>query len=268
MKAFEAKMVEALLTGFSRALFVLAMVSMFFILLDSVGKSLPIFTMETLEYWIIFGACLFVSLFLELIDHNPEIKSPLAHTERSESASQKALQHASAQTSEAATTQLATQTEAPTETSMPIQSAHTLVSQATEKSISNNSDENISEIEIEPKALDYLKKNGDVFILTDLENPQYSYYKIKGYDADLLIEFKEFVDICKKYLDNERTEFSTATFDVRSPTNLNRNNLGFYLAKSGFSTIDDWLKTLKDEDAIPECSMGSKTFYLYYIHIA
>ena len=50
--------------------------------------------------------------------------------------------------------------------------------------MSGNSYSNILEIEIDPNALNYLKKNGNVFILTDVENPQYSYYKIKGYDAN------------------------------------------------------------------------------------
>jgi len=134
--------------------------------------------------------------------------------------------------------------------------------------MSGNSDANILEIEIDPNALNYLKKNGNVFILTDVENPQYSYYKIKGYDANLIIEFEEFVDVCKTYLDNSRTEFTTATFNVTSPINLKHNDLGFYVAKSGFSTVNDWLKTLKDEDAIPECSTGRITFYLYHIRIA
>ncbi|MGA2682435.1 MAG: hypothetical protein ABSF44_11635 [Candidatus Bathyarchaeia archaeon] len=236
---------------------------------DSIGKSLPVFTVETLEYWIIFGACLFLSIFLELSAHAlPEIRSSFAHIYRNKSAPLKTLPPAFAQTSEAATTQSAALTEAPPETSMPIHSVPTPVSQFAEKNMSGNSDANILEIDIDPNALNYLKKNGDVFILTDFENPQYSYYRIKGYDANLLIEFKEFVDICKTYLDNSRTEFTTATFNVRSPINLKRDNLGFYLAKSGFSTINDWLKTLKDEDAIPECSTGHKTFYLYHIHVA
>jgi hypothetical protein len=43
------------------------------------------------------------------------------------------------------------------------------------------------------------------------------------------------------------------------------SNLGFYVAKSGFLTVDDWLKTFKD-DEIPECSTGNKKlFYLYHI---
>jgi len=133
--------------------------------------------------------------------------------------------------------------------------------------MSGNIDANILEIEIDPNALDYLKKHGDVFILTDFENPQYSYYKIKGYDADLIIEFKEFAEICKKSVDNSPTEFTTATFDVTSPLDKKHNGLGLYVAKSGFSTINDWLKTLKNNDAIPECSTGRKTVYLYYIHI-
>jgi hypothetical protein len=48
-----------------------------------------------------------------------------------------------------------------------------------------NSDANILEIEADSNALNYLKKNGGIFILTDFENPQYSYYKIKRYDAKL-----------------------------------------------------------------------------------
>ena len=65
--------------------------------------------------------------------------------------------------------------------------------------MSENSDPGILEIEIDPSALNYLKRSGNVFILTDVENPQYSYYKIKGYDAkaDLIIKFEEFVEICK-----------------------------------------------------------------------
>jgi hypothetical protein len=135
--------------------------------------------------------------------------------------------------------------------------------------MSENSNSDILEIEIDPNALNYLKKNGDVFILTDFENPQYSYYKIKGYDADanLIIKFEEFVEVCKTYNDsNSRTEFTTKTFNVTSPANLKHYNLAFYVAKSGFSTVDDWLKTLKADDEIPECSTGhNKTFYLYHI---
>ena len=269
MKALGTKTVEGLLIGFSRLFFALAMVSMFVILLDSVGKSLPVFTVETAEYWIIFGVCLFLSLLLELMVQNPEIRRSFAHIDRNKSSFQKDLQPTpSAQTSEAVTTQLADHAEAPPDTSMPIHSAPIPFLSPAEKNINGNSDADILEIEIDPNALNYLKKNGNVFILTDFENPQYSYYKIKGYDSNLLIEFKEFVDVCKTYLDNSQTEFTAATFNVASPTNLKNDNLGFYLAKSGFSTVNDWLKALKDEDAIPECSIGRKTFYLYHIHIA
>ena len=135
MKALGTKTVEGLLIGFSRLFFVLAMVSMFVILLDSIGKSLPVFTVETAEYWIIFVACLFLSLLLELMGQNPEIRRSFAHIDRNKSAPQKALQPASAQTSEAATTQLAAQTEAPPDTSMPIQSVPTPVSLPAEKNI-------------------------------------------------------------------------------------------------------------------------------------
>jgi hypothetical protein len=134
--------------------------------------------------------------------------------------------------------------------------------------MSDNIDENTLEIEIDPNALDYLKKNGNVFIITDFENPQYQYYKVKGYDANLIVEFVEFVETCKNYLDNSQVEFTTATFNVTSPATKKHNDLGFYVPKSGFSTVNDWLKTLKDEETIPECSTGRKTFYLYRIRLA
>ena len=137
--------------------------------------------------------------------------------------------------------------------------------------MSENSNSDIFEVEIDPNALNYLKKKGDVFILTDVENPQYSYYRIKGYDANLLIKFEEFVVVCKTHQDsqtdinNTQTEFIIKIFDVSSPADAKPSNLGFYVAKSGFSSVDDWLKTLK-EDKIPECSTGpKKTFYLYHI---
>jgi len=139
--------------------------------------------------------------------------------------------------------------------------------------MSENSNSEILEIEIDPSALNYLKKSGNVFILTDVQNPQYSYYKIKGYDAkaDLLIKFEEFVEICKTIPDsqtNPQTEFTTKTFDVASPVKL-KHDLAFYVPKSGFSTVNDWIKTLNAEDQIPECSTGhKKTFYLYHIQIA
>jgi len=137
--------------------------------------------------------------------------------------------------------------------------------------VEENSNSDVLEIEIDPNALDYLKKNGEVFILTDVENPQYSYYKIKGYDANLVIKFEEFVEVCKTSPDSQtnindtQTEFNIRIFNVKSPSTAMPSNLEFYVAKSGFSTVDDWLKTLKD-DKIPECSTGrKKAFYLYHI---
>lgn len=134
------------------------------------------------------------------------------------------------------------------------------------------------EIEVDPKALDYLKKNGDVFILTDVENPQYSYYKIKGYDGDLKVKFEEFVEFCTALpepdpnadpnTDNSAPELIIDIFNVSSPLNSLPSNLGFYVARSGFSTVDDWLKSLK-QDEIPECASGlKKTYYLYHIQTA
>jgi hypothetical protein len=146
-----------------------------------------------------------------------------------------------------------------------------------QSSVSGDSDLNILAIEIDPNALNYLKKNGDVFILTDVENPQYSHYRIKGYDADakLIIKFVEFAEVCKTYPDsqtninNPRTEFTTRIFDVPSPADLKHYDLAFYVLKSGFSTVDDWLKTLKDADKIPECSTGyNKLFFVYHIQRA
>jgi hypothetical protein len=138
------------------------------------------------------------------------------------------------------------------------------------KSVGENRNSDVLEIDIDPDALDFLKKNGEVFILTDVENPQYSYYKIKSYDANLIIKFEEFVEVCKTTLDfqtniDSQTEFAVRIFNVKSPSNAMPSNLEFYVAKSGFSTVNDWLKTLKD-DEIPECSTGrKKTFYLYDI---
>ncbi|MGA3060094.1 MAG: hypothetical protein ABSD92_06950 [Candidatus Bathyarchaeia archaeon] len=136
--------------------------------------------------------------------------------------------------------------------------------------MSKNIDANILEIELDPNALNYLKKKGDVYILTDVQNPQYSYYKIKDYDANLIVEFKEFVDVCKTSADDSSTEsieYTTATFNVTSPIDVKKNNLRLYVEQSGFSSVNDWVKTVKNRDAIPECSTGRKTFYLYYISL-
>jgi len=137
--------------------------------------------------------------------------------------------------------------------------------------VGEKSNSDVLEIEIDPNALDYLKKNGEVFILTDVENPQYSYYKIKSYDTNLKIKFEEFVEVCKTYPDSltntneSQAEFTVRIFNVKSPSTAMPSNLEFYVAKSGFSTVDDWLRTLKN-DEIPECSTGRrKTFYLYDI---
>jgi hypothetical protein len=143
------------------------------------------------------------------------------------------------------------------------------------RSVSENDDLGSLEIEIAPNAIDYFTKNGDVFILTDHKNPQYSYFKIKGYDFDpevnLLIKFIEFVEICKtcpnsqNNINSSRTEFTTKTFGVSLQEETTHHNLAYYVAKSGFSTIDDWIKALKAVDDIPGCLIGKKIFYLYHI---
>jgi len=305
MKALGPKTLQLLFIGFSRAFFVLAMVSLFGVLSESIGKSLPIFGTETVEYWIIFVACLFLSLFLDLMAKNSENRSLFNRFDKNKSAPKKALQSVSAQTPETAATQLEAQTEAFPNSSMSIHSARIPVSQEdmlkrleiTEPSqiqtqtiketdgekteaeteatvkvhenpaaedMSVNGEANILDIEIETNALNYLEKNGNVFILTNFENPKYSYSKIKGYDAKLLIDFVEFVEICKTYPDNSLIEFTTSAFSPTSPAD-SKHDLGFYLDKSGFSTVDDWLKTVKDENAIPECSTGYKIFYIYHV---
>jgi hypothetical protein len=135
-----------------------------------------------------------------------------------------------------------------------------------ESSWSENNNQNISEIEIAANSLDYLKKNRNVVILTALKNPQYTYHRIKGYDGKIIIEFKEFVEICKTNVDDSPTEFVTETFNPTSPLGVKSRDLGFFLGKSGFSTVKEWIKTLKDEDTIPECTTGRKIYYLYYVH--
>ena len=130
------------------------------------------------------------------------------------------------------------------------------------------------EIEIDSKALDYLKKSGDVFVLTDIQNPQYSYCKIKGYDAELKIKFEEFVEFCTAFpepepgVDPSKPQLYVNIFNVNNPLNSLPSNLAFYVGRSGFPTVDDWLKTLKF-DEIPDCSTGQKkTYYLYHIQTA
>ena len=137
----------------------------------------------------------------------------------------------------------------------------------------SNSDQ--LEIEIDVKALDFLKKNGDVFVLTDVQNPQYSYYQIKGYDGKLKINFEEFVEFCMGYPQDEDPNTPTPEpqlivniFNVNNPLNSLPSNLGFYVARSGFPSVAEWLKSLK-QDEIPECASGQKkTYYLYHIQTA
>lgn len=134
----------------------------------------------------------------------------------------------------------------------------------------SESNSEILEIEVDPHALEFLKKSGDVFVLTDVQNPQYSYYRIKGFDSNLNVRFEEFVEVCKGYPEsqtdpnNSTPELIVTVFNVNSPSNTMPSNLGFYVAKSGFNTVQDWLKSLK-VDEIPDCEMGRKTFYLYRI---
>jgi hypothetical protein len=79
-----------------------------------------------------------------------------------------------------------------------------------------------------------------------------------------------FVEICKKDSPKTgtagaQTEFTVKTFDVEDPANAAQTPLEFYVGRSGFSSMSDWLKSLKSE-SIPKCSTKhTKIFYLYRI---
>ena len=126
------------------------------------------------------------------------------------------------------------------------------------------------EIEIDPHALEFFKKSGDVFVLTIVQNPQYSYYRVKGYEGKLNVKFEEFVEVCKGFTENHdpndpNPEFIVSVFNVNNPTDTLPSNLNFYVAKSGFPTVEEWLKML-NPDEVPDCESGMKmTLYLYRI---
>jgi len=138
--------------------------------------------------------------------------------------------------------------------------------------LSESSKPDTLEIEIDPNALKYLQTSGYVFVLKDVQNPQYSYYRIKGYDANLKIKFEEFVEVCKTFGESPtdknqmQPEFVIGIFNVASPLGSMPSNLSLYVARTGFSSVEDWLKAVLKEDEIPECETGQKkTFYLYHI---
>ena len=139
-------------------------------------------------------------------------------------------------------------------------------------SLTENRSQDTLEIEVDPNALKYLQAHGHVFILTDVQNPQYSYYRIKGYDANLKIRFEEFVEICKTFgepsndKNQSQMEFVIGVFNVASPLGSLPSNLSLYVARSGFSTVENWLKAVLKEEEIPKCESGQKkTFYLYHV---
>jgi len=121
------------------------------------------------------------------------------------------------------------------------------------------------QIDIGPNAFRFLKRRGQVFILTDLNNPQFTYTGVRGYDGNVSIEFTEFVEVCKTVPEEGPTEFKTSTFSVTAPMDTKHKDLGYYVAKSGFASVTDWLKSVKEETAIPECSAGRLVLYLYNI---
>ena len=129
------------------------------------------------------------------------------------------------------------------------------------------------EIEVASCIIDYLEKNGEVFILADIENPQYSYSKISGYDfdVDLRINFEKFVTISKTSpnvdrLDSPGMEFAAKTFGL-SLDEQSEYCLASYAEKSGYPTVDDWLKALKYLNESSEGFIGNKLLYLYHIQV-
>ena len=139
--------------------------------------------------------------------------------------------------------------------------------------MSESGGSNSLDMEIPPHALDYLEKNGDLFILADIKNPQYSYSKIKGHDADLVIKFEKFVTICKtnpgsqNNLKGLKTAFSSTKAFGLFLGEQTDYSLAAYVGKSGFSTIDDWINASNGANEIPECSIGGKIFYLYHVQV-
>ena len=134
----------------------------------------------------------------------------------------------------------------------------------------SDSSSDILEIEVNSKALDYLKEKGDVFVLTDVQNPRYSYYKVKNYEGNLAVKFEEFVEICKTYTgtpSDTKIEFTVRVYTAKSPLDALPSNLALFVNRTGYPKVDEWLKTLNEEE-IPDCQDGKKTFYLYHITTA
>ncbi len=139
---------------------------------------------------------------------------------------------------------------------------------------SKNSDVNALEVEVPPDALKYFKKSGEAVLLVSGELPQASSYQIKGYRAsgEVFIDFLEFVEVCKtseSTLESgvSQIEYTTKVFDPSSPSTSKDYDLTFYLKKSGFATVTDWLDEIKVSDTIPECKTGRrKIFLIYKIH--
>ncbi len=120
------------------------------------------------------------------------------------------------------------------------------------------------EVEVAANALDFFKKTGDVFILTDLKNPQFSYSRVKDFhppaNFGILIKFEAFVLVSKtpeNEISEKGTEFTTKTFKLALKEET-LSSLESYVEKSGYSTVDDWIKNV-----ISETVNRKKLFYLY-----
>jgi hypothetical protein len=136
---------------------------------------------------------------------------------------------------------------------------------------SEDSQSTAFEIIVPSDSLTHFKKSGETVLLVSAEIPQSPSYRIKGYSAggDLNVDFLEFVEVCKtsesKFeSDGSQVEYITKIFDPLSPATSKDYDLTFYLTKSGFKTVADWLEEIKVTDIIPECATGHRKLFLIY----
>ncbi|MCW4030138.1 MAG: hypothetical protein NWE92_10895 [Candidatus Bathyarchaeota archaeon] len=127
------------------------------------------------------------------------------------------------------------------------------------------------EINVPSDSLTHFKKSGDTVLLVPAEIPQSPSYRIEGYTdgGDVTVGFLEFVEVCKTSestleSDVASVEYITKIFDPSSPATSKDYDLTFYLTKSGFKTVADWLGEIKVTDIIPECATGHRKLFLIY----
>lgn len=124
--------------------------------------------------------------------------------------------------------------------------------------------------DLDPRVLRFLEDNGEVFALADLSNPQFHYDRIKNYEAKLSIKFERFVEVYKESdasgMDGLQGGLSTVTYSVNSPADARTwGRLDSYVAQSGFSSVDEWLKASGADRILAGLDWKKKTFFLYHI---